>query len=288
MRILIIGGTGFVGSNLTATLAALPVQLYLVSRRAVSIENAVSLPADITSELELKEVFTMVRPDVVINLVAIIRGQSSRFDQLIRGGNKIVVKLAEEFKVKKYIYISALGANVLGSTAYQRAKGRAEQDIISSKLNWTIFRPSLIFGKGAGFTGELIKGSKYLPFWPVIGNGNFQFQPVSVDTLSTCIAQAIEKASTNMKLYDVVGPETLSLKQIMDRLRNSLNSRKPLLRIPLQLAKILALAGDFGLPSPLTTDQLVMLQQGSTGDATGLKQDFSFSEVIFRSPSKLF
>lgn len=288
MRILLIGATGFVGRSLLPKLVEANHQVYAVSRNAESSSsNVISLSGDITNSAQMAEIFEAVKPQVVINLVAIIRGQPDAFDQIIRKGNALALLLTKRFHVKRYIYVSAIGADLLGETSYFRAKGRAEQDTKESNLDWTVFRPSVIFGPGAGFTGEIIRGSKFLPFWPAI-RGEYLLQPVSIEVLTDCITQACSNPRSIKQVYDVAGPEVLTFTNIIRRLKEATNSRKPLLFMPLLFMKLVAILGDIGLPVPITTDQLAMLQKGSCGETEKLKRDFRVKEIKFITPNKLF
>jgi len=288
MKVLVLGGTGFVGLAIVNKLINTGINVARIVRsRKISDSKFKDYVGDITDVKSLESAIKDFKPEVIINSVGILKeSKNVTFDNLIVKANEDLVKLARANEVKRIIYISAIGANEKGLTKYFVTKALAENIIIDSGLEYTIFRPSLIFGKDAGFTNQFVGLLKLLPFSPIIGNGKYTFAPVAIETLSECVAQSILKTKSSKRIYDVVGPETLSLFEIIIRLKQSLGVKRPNVFIPMFFMRLIARFGDLKLPIPINSDQLKMLEIGSIGDSTKLKDDFNFKEIVFDPKGK--
>jgi len=238
---------------------------------------------DINDELALKKAFEDFKPEIVIHLVGIVKEKPPQvtFDKIHVAGTQAVTAVAKDFEVKKIIYVSALGADPASPVPYYRTKGQAENIIKASEISYTILRPSLMFGKGAGFTNQLVEQMKKLPFIPILGKGESKFQIVAVDVTAECIAKAIELAVSDNKTYDIVGPETLTLEDITHRLAEQLKLSKHVVHLPLALLRFYANLERVGLPTAITGDQISMIQGGSEGDGSAMQADFSPPTIAF-------
>lgn len=222
----------------------------------------------------------------VIYLVAIIRERGDQtFQQAIVEGTRNTLEAARAAGIRRYLHMSALGTTRGSGSRYFEAKAEAEGLVRASGLEWTIFRPSLIFGQGDDFFGGvlrgLIQGGVHKGLWyppapviPLIGDGCFPFRPVWVGDVTEAFAQALEKPQTIGQTYALVGPQEYTFRELILLVRDALGSRKPLLPIPLSLM-------DFAVPLlsripgfPLTLDQYRMLKMGNTADPTAMRKDF--------------
>jgi NADH dehydrogenase len=220
----------------------------------------------------------------VVDLVGIIQEHPPQvtFENVHVVGTRTVVAACLATSVQKLVYISALGADLQGPTRYYQTKAQAEELIKASGLSYTILRPSLMFGQGAGFTQQLVQQIKRWPVIPIVGSGLYQFQPIAVDVTADCVVKALPSLTDN-RIYDLVGPEFLSLAEITQRLAENLNIVKPKIHVPVWLLKIVAGLEALGVKVPITRDQLVMLTRGSTGDGQAMRQDLHPEQIAFKS-----
>jgi NADH dehydrogenase len=182
-------------------------------------------------------------------------------------GVRNVLAAAIQAGATRWIQMSALGAKPVASTEYYRTKWEAEELVQASGLDWTILRPSLIFDDRPrhehNFADEIAKAIRMAPFVPILGDGTFLFQPVSVDDISQTIVQSLVKPDTIGTIYEIGGPETLSYRELVSAIAHAMGSKKPKIKIPLWFITSLAcVLGRFSW-FPITADEIAMLCDGN-------------------------
>jgi uncharacterized protein YbjT (DUF2867 family) len=221
VRIAITGGTGFVGSHLTALLSEQGHELVLVSRgrrlRRATRPTVRLATADVVGGSGLAEAFAGC--DAVVHLVAVIveRGRQT-FDSVNRQGTANVAAAARDAGVRHLVMLSALGADPDPRHPYLKSKWEAEQAVLISGVPYTIIRSSLVFGPGDGFFTKLTKLVRLTPPMgplPIAGDGRTYFQPIAVQDVCRCIATAIERGPSR-RTHAVGGPDHLSYEEIID------------------------------------------------------------------------
>jgi len=222
------------------------------------------------------------KPDVVVHLVGIVRETPPRatYKKIHIEGTQNITKAAKKTGVKKIIYVSALGADLKGITEYYKSKAQAEEIIKNTGLDYTILRPAIIFGWRSQFTNRLKFWAKILPFIPVIEKKDIKLQPVAAETLAHIIAQASQNKGSK-KIYEIVGPESISVYEITKRVKEKMGSRKVILPIPVFVARIAAVLGNLHFPTPITNSELKMLLLEDNGSNEKLKKDFDFKDIYF-------
>ena len=181
--------------------------------------------------------------------------------------------------------MSAMGASEDSPSEYSRTKAAGEKAVRVSRLRWTIFRPSIIFGFGDGFVSLLAPIVRRNPgFIPVIGPGTTRFQPVAIEDVARVYADALEKPETAGKTYEVGGPEVFTLDQIYREIAAAVGKPgKPLIHFPLWYGRLLASAFErFFAHPPLTRDQLKSLQRDNAADVSATVADFPGEWKRFR------
>lgn len=248
MKVLVTGGTGFVGTNLCRELHSRGHDVTAMSRSPsdTDLPDGVETTAgDVTDYDSIVDAFD--GQDAVINLVALSplfkpKGGYEMHDKVNWQGTENVVKAAEANDVTRYVQMSALGASPDAETAYIRSKGKAENAVKSSSLEWTIFRPSIIFGEGAeiiDFTKKL-KGmfAPGVPLYPLPGNGTQRFQPIWIDDLTPMFAEALEDDTHVGETYEIGGPEILTLRDVTELVYESEGKSITIVPLPMPLAQV--------------------------------------------------
>ena len=260
MRVLVVGGTGFVGRHLVALLLQRGHTPMVLSRTPRHLPpGAVHLPGDIT-----REVPDLGGVEAGIYLAGIIRERGQTFHQVHVEGVRNLLQGLERAGAKRVLHMSALGARRGTGSRYYETKAEAEELVRESGLSYAIFRPSLIFGPGDEFFGQVLRGliCGPWPFVPLIGDGRFPFRPVYVGDVAEAFAQALERGLEGT--FDLVGPKEYTFRELLELCQGILGRKKPFLSLPLWLTD-LAVPLLSRLPfAPLTRDQYLMLKEGNT------------------------
>ncbi|SMO82222.1 complex I NDUFA9 subunit family protein [Halorubrum cibi] len=246
MKVLVAGGTGFIGSYLCRALVNDDHEVTAMSRSpAETPEGVDSAVGDVTA-------YDSVEPaveghDAVVNLVALSplfepKGGNVMHDRVHRAGTENLVRAAEEAGADRFLQMSALGADPDGDTAYIRSKGEAEEIVRSSDLDWTVFRPSVVFGEGGEFVSftKRLKGmfAPGVPLYPLPGGGKTRFQPIHVEDLVPMLAAALESDEHVGEVYEVGGPETLTLREVTNLVYEAERKGITIVPLPMPLARI--------------------------------------------------
>lgn len=267
MDVLVTGGDGFVGRYLCDELAERGHSVTALSRDpdpsvfSADVETAIG---DVTAYDSIESTFE--GQEAVVNLVALSPlfqpsdGDEQHFTVHL-GGTENAVRAAEEHGIERFVQMSALGADPEGPTAYIRAKGEAEQVVERSSLDWTIFRPSVVFGDG----GEFVPFTKKLtpPYLaPLPRGGRTRFQPIWVGDLVPMLADSVERSSTDRssghgpredsveaeehagETYEIGGPAVLTLADVAKLAYRAEGKPVSVLPVPMSLTKLgMAAAG---------------------------------------------
>jgi uncharacterized protein YbjT (DUF2867 family) len=282
--ILITGGTGFVGSELRKHLEGRRIRLLARDPNSVDAEAGTELVAgDILQPETLAPAMDGV--DTVIHLVAIIEESgSSTFDRVIRQGTENVVRSASSAGIKRFINMSAMGAQANPAFPYLNAKWQAEEAVRSSGIPFTIFRPSVIFGPGDGFINVLADLVRKAPVIPVVGQGTSKFHPVAVADVADAFRAALDDPGSVGETYELGGGAIYTYEQMLDAIAAELGKSKRKVHVPVGLMKsVVALSGPLpkSLRPPVTREQLNMLSLDNCTDRSATER------LIQRAPVSL-
>lgn len=241
MDVLVTGGDGFVGRYLCDELAERGHDVTALSRDpdpTVFEEGVSTAVGDVTAYDSMVEQFA--GRDAVVNLVALSplfqppSGTSHREVHL--RGTENAVRAAEEHSVERFVQMSALGADPDGDTAYIRTKGRAEGVVKESALDWTIFRPSVVFGEGGEFVSFTKKVTPpYLA--PLPRGGRTRFQPIWVGDLAPMLADGLDDEHVG-ETYEIGGPAVLTLADVAKLAYRAEGKPVSVLPVPMGLTKL--------------------------------------------------
>ena len=287
MRVAIIGGTGFVGGYLVDALIEAGHEPSVLVRvgsesklRQASKVRAVS--GDLASPRGIREV--LEGSDAVIYNIGILREFASKgvtFDKLQHRGVIRIIEATKDAGISRFLLMSANGVKEPG-TPYQVSKHRAEQALENSGLDFTIFRPSVIFGDPRGtieFATQLCR-DMVVPPLPAVGfytgsgasKGEVLMSPVFVEDVARAFVVALEDESTIGQTYELGGPDILSWTDMLERVAEAAGKRKRILPMPIGMMNIAATLLDWLPPFPVTRDQLTMLAEGNTAEPVALEQ----------------
>ncbi|MCD6386414.1 complex I NDUFA9 subunit family protein [Candidatus Sumerlaeota bacterium] len=295
MKILLTGGTGFVGTVLREELLnrGHQVRLLVRARSRHKWEHLLGNPQIELIQGDVTELDTMKKAsqevEAIIHLVGIIReGHSTHesFEYIHIRGTETVVEAAQDKGVMRIVFISALGANANARTRYLRSKYQAEQTIKNSGLAFTILRPSIIWGDNDQFS--MLLRRFILPFLPMLipGSGGTRFQPVNVYDLTQGIVKLLPLRAAMNQIFEIGGPEQITFAEIIDRVAEDKGVHTPL-KIPVPyfiMAPITALLQ--GMPLfPLTLEQLKMLKENNVTDDTRFWQITGITPRAYLSDS---
>ncbi len=277
--VAVLGGSGFIGSSLVMKLLHVGAKINLLTHH---VEHDLVSPrgqlkffeGDINNQESLEACFSGCA--AVFHLVGIIaETKQNTFQKTVLEGTETVVRAAKKAGVGKVIYLSALGTNVKAQSKYHRSKYGAEQTIIKSGLDYTIFRPSVVFGPGDQFINMVAGMIRSLPLLPIIGDGLYKLQPVFLEDLTSVMVLSLSRTESSGKLYEVGGPEALTYLGIVDIIKQVLNKKRLHIHLPMGLMRLVASVLEKVLsPAPITVDQLKMMKAGSTCDHKIVEKQF--------------
>lgn len=271
--ILLIGGNGFVGRTLVAQLQSAGYSVliptgHLAAGRELRLLPKVHLEdADIHEFDQLQDLCSRVSSSgAVINLVGVLHDKPAQpYGKIFQAAHvdlpRNIITAMQMHGLKRYLHMSALGANSNGPSMYQRSKGDGEAAVKASGLDWTIFRPSVIFGAQDQFINLFAKLTKLFPVMP-LANYGAQFQPVSVDDVATAFVGALKMPMTIHQTYDLVGPKVYTMKEIVELAKRKVGASCAIIPVPAFVGYLQALAFEF-LPGPtlMSRDNIASMQQ---------------------------
>jgi NADH dehydrogenase len=206
----------------------------------------------------------------LVHLVGIIRESRVRgitFDRLHRVATENMLGLAREAGVRRYVHMSALGTRPNARSSYHRTKWLAEEAVRQSGLDWTIFRPSIIFGPGDEFMSVLASLVRRVPVMPVLGDGRYRLQPIPVEQVAEGFARAVRTRASVGQTYEVGGPTPYPFVDILDQIGSALGRpRVRKLRVPLGPVRLATRLLQWAPGYPVSSDQLTMLEEESVCD----------------------
>jgi NADH dehydrogenase len=279
LRISVLGGGGFIGGVLVLNLIHMGYRLNLLTHRTnpdfISPGGQITTTrGSIDDESSLMKCFQ--EADIVYHLVGIIAETGTKtFQKTVADGTRRVVSAAKKAGIKKIVFLSALGTTEEADSEYLRTKWEAEQYIINSGIDYTIFRPSIVYGPGDQFINKIAGMIRVTPLLPVIGDGLYKLQPVYVEELCGIMTMSAEQDSTSGKIYEIGGPEQLTYLEILDIIKRVMARKRAAIHIPLWFVNMGAcLMEKMMNPAPLTRDQLKMMAAGSTCNQKVAEKEF--------------
>jgi NADH dehydrogenase len=258
-NVLVIGGAGFVGRHLVSRLVEQGVRVTVPVRRRARARHLILLPTIDVVEADVHDDAVLSRltrdQDAVINLVGILQGSrgSPYGPEFARAHVELprrVVAACVEARVGRYLHMSALGANSHGPSMYQRSKGDGEALVRASRLDWTIFQPSVVFGPEDKFLNMFAQLARFFPMLPV-GGANVRFQPIWVGDVAAAFCNSIGNRDTFGRIYELAGPRIYTLRELVEFAARASGHPRPVINMPGALARLQARLMELAPGEPL-------------------------------------
>src|SRR5580704_8195284 len=290
--VTVFGGSGFLGRAVVRALCKRDYRIRVAVRRPelaghlqplgrVGQIHAVQANLRYPASVEA----AMRDSHVAINLVGILAESGAQtFDAVQAAGAGAVAKAAAAVGARM-VHVSAIGADENSPSRYARAKAAGEKAVLSAVPSATILRPSIVFGPEDQFTNRFAALARMSPMLPLIGGGLTKMQPVYVGDVATAVADAVDGKARAGAVYELGGPEVLTMREIMEIILATTDRDRMLVSLPFGLAKLQATFLQFA-PGPLklTPDQVELLRsdnvvsdgakaEGRTLEALGIVPD---------------
>jgi NADH dehydrogenase len=271
--VVVLGGSGFIGRALVARLLAQGERVRVLSRSADTRER---LPAQV--EHRVGDVFdpaflreAIADADAVANLIGILneRGDDGRgFRRVYVELTDAVIAAMRENGVARLLHMSSLRAGE-GESHYLQARGEADAHVRDSGLSWTIFRPSVVAGPGDGLFCRFASLLRFAPGLP-LGRADARFQPVWVGDVAEAFVRAMDHPDSIGRHYDLVGPETMTLADIVRLTAKTKGWTRFVLPLPDALGRVQAEVGEHLPGKPISRDNWRSLRTDSISADNGL------------------
>jgi len=270
-RIALIGGGGFIGTYVAERLVEQDVELTVPTRDPERAKSYLTLlpktevrAVNIHDEAELEQL--LAGHDAVVSMVGILHGSQRAFETAHVELPRKIIAACKEAGIRRLVHISALGASESGPSLYQQTKGKGEQLVMQSGLDWTVLRPSVVFGRGDQFLTMFAKLAKNLPLLPLAG-ADTKFAPIWADDVAHAVVSCFSNDATIGQRYELTGPKTYTLSELVQYVAELRHQKTRIIGLPTGLAMLQAALMEL-LPGPpmLSRDNVRSLQVDNVSD----------------------
>jgi uncharacterized protein YbjT (DUF2867 family) len=291
LRVLLLGASGFVGRHVLARLLLRGHQVVAglhaptgskLDRAALRLPPGVAAIATDLARLQEPEDWRVALSGIeaVVNCAGILQSTRQQSAEAIHAKAPIALfEACARFDVSIVVHVSAISADAAVGSEYALTRLKAEQALIASRLDWSLLRPSLVYGAGSGGGTSAIRGLAGFPLMtPLPGNGQQQFSPIHAEDLAECICRVLENRQLRRLVLAPAGPETLPLRAIITKTRRWLGfAAVPAIGIPLALIRPMAKIGDWIGAGPIRTTSLQQMAYGNAADGASFATAIGFA-----------
>jgi NADH dehydrogenase len=287
--VFMTGATGFVGSNLVRELLKGGEGVRCLLREPkrpghlAPASGVEIVKGDVTDRASIINALEGGDIDCVIHLVGILfESGDQTFRKIHVEATENVVAACRERGIRRYIHMSALGTREGARSEYHRTKWDGEEIVRSSGLTYTIFRPSVIFGKEDRFTNLFSGIMRRSPFVAIPGSGENRMQPLFIDDLVKVIVTAVKAVGHEQVVYEVGGLKEFTFNEIIDMIAKATGKRRVKVHLPMPLMRPCAVLAEKLLSTPpITSDQLLMLEEDNVTGVNALTEVFGIIPTGF-------
>jgi uncharacterized protein YbjT (DUF2867 family) len=253
-HVLVLGGSGFIGRYIVNFLIDRGCRVTVPARRRDKAKHLIVFPtcdvieANINDDAQLARL--MAGQHAVINLVGILQGSEADFTRAHVDLTRRALAACQQHKVRRYLHMSALGADAQGPSMYQRSKGAAERLVRDCGLNWTIMQPSVVFGIEDRFLNTFASLARFAPVIPLAG-ADVRFQPVWVEDVAHAFVNALDNPATFGQAYELAGPRIYTLRELVQFAASAAGHRRPVIGLPDSVARVQARLMELAPGEPL-------------------------------------
>lgn len=284
-RVCIIGGSGFVGRAIVDQAIRAGHRVTVACRHPERARDLLVKGADLArvDVVDGRGIDAAIADhDVVIYLVGLLFEKGNQnFAAAHVDGTARVVESCQRAGIKQYLHMSALGAGKVAESVYAETKASAEALVSGSGLNWTTFRPSIIYGAGDNFFNQFKAMSAILPVMPVI-SGETRFQPVWVEDVARAFVLSIDNRHVSAQSYNLGGPDIFSFQAMLELLMLELDRKRLFISVPDFAAKLMATVTSALPTPPITLDQLILLGHDNVVDGESFPAVFGKAAALER------
>lgn len=265
----VIGGAGFVGSSIVAKLDAAGYQVKVLSRRRERAKHLILLPhvqvqtCDVNDAVALME--SLRGCDAVINLVGILHeSKKNTFESMHHELPKRIAQVCQDLGIKRFLHMSALQASEDAPSHYlqSKAKGESALSVFKKTVDITIFKPSVIFGRGDAFLNLFASLVKYSPVI-FLAKPDAKFQPIWVEDVAEIFIHSLQNDATYSNSYELAGPEVYTLRALVKKVMKILNKIRPIIGLNDRLSYLQAWVMEWSPIKLITRDNIRSMEVDS-------------------------
>lgn len=276
-RVVVFGGSGFIGRHIVPRLARTGAEIVVPSRHPGQVaslrlagEVGQIVPVAIDTGSDASVAAAVAGADAVINLIGILApGRGNGFDAVQHQAAARIARAAKAAGARTFVQMSAIGADPASDSAYAASKGAGEAAVRMAFPDAVILRPSIVFGPGDGFFQRFGRMARLLPFLPLIGGGHTRFQPVYAGDVADAVMAALTDPACAGRTYELGGPRAYSFRELLEYIcRQAGVPGRWLLPLPFPIATIQAAFMELLPGKPLTRDQVRLLKRDNVVSGT--------------------
>lgn len=273
-RVTVFGGSGFVGRSIVRELSRRGALVTVGCRSTEAakflkpmgtVGQVTPVRTDVTRYDQVAR--ALEGADLAISLVGILH-QSGRnsFEAVHAAAPGMIARAASDAGIRRLVHVSAIGADPASRSEYARTKAAGEEAVLAGFPSATVMRPSIVFGPDDSFFNRFGAIATIAPALPLFGGGATRFQPVYVQDVARAVLAALEKSDAQGRTYELGGPGTYTMREIMKLVITYTGRRRALVPVPFPIARLKASVLELLPNPPLTRDQLEMLKSDNVAD----------------------
>jgi NADH dehydrogenase len=271
--VCVIGGSGFVGRHVAHQLCARTYRVTIPTRDRERVKDTlIPLPTADVITADVHDEETLMRLmrgcGAVVNLVGVLHNgrRKQSFAQAHVELARKVVDACKRTGIRRLVHVSALNADPAGASAYLRTKGEAEKIVRESGLDWTIFRPSVIFGREDRFLNLFAKLQSVLPVI-LLASPKAKFQPVYVEDVAAAIVESVARLDSFGQTYELAGPKTYTLRELVEYVGRVTGHRRPIVGLGPTLSYLQAYAMELAPGKLMSRDNVKSMKVDSVSQS---------------------